>query len=45
MDFPKPHPEGINKALEELGVSNAEAIFLEIATLIYRLESKRMYLQ
>ncbi|WLR57436.1 HAD-IA family hydrolase [Mesobacillus subterraneus] len=28
MELPKPHPEGINKALEELGVSNIEAIFL-----------------
>jgi pyrophosphatase PpaX len=28
VEFPKPHPEGINKALEELGVSNTEAIFL-----------------
>ncbi|WP_102262448.1 HAD family hydrolase [Mesobacillus jeotgali] len=26
--LPKPHPEGVNKALEELGVSNTEAIFL-----------------
>jgi pyrophosphatase PpaX len=28
VEFPKPHPEGVNKALEELGVSNTEAIFL-----------------
>lgn len=28
VEFPKPHPEGINKTLEELGVSNKEAIFL-----------------
>jgi pyrophosphatase PpaX len=28
VEFPKPHPEGINKALEELSVSNKEAIFL-----------------
>ncbi|WP_409274527.1 HAD family hydrolase [Neobacillus sp. SCS-31] len=28
VDIPKPHPEGIHKALAELGVSPAEAIFL-----------------
>jgi pyrophosphatase PpaX len=28
VKFPKPHPEGINLALEELGLSNKEAIFL-----------------
>jgi pyrophosphatase PpaX len=28
VEFPKPHPEGINKALEQLGVSNKVAIFL-----------------
>ncbi|RDU35638.1 HAD family hydrolase [Neobacillus piezotolerans] len=28
VEFPKPHPEGIHKALAELGVSTAEAIFL-----------------
>ncbi|WP_108669349.1 HAD family hydrolase [Peribacillus acanthi] len=28
VEFPKPHPEGINKALEQLSVSNKEAVFL-----------------
>lgn len=28
VELPKPDPEGINKALEELGLSNKEAIFL-----------------
>lgn len=28
VKFPKPHPEGINLALEELGLPNKEAIFL-----------------
>ncbi|HJV17604.1 MAG TPA: HAD family hydrolase, partial [Bacillales bacterium] len=28
VESPKPHPEGINKALEQLNVSNNEAIFI-----------------
>lgn len=28
VSFPKPHPEGLNKALEQLNVQNTEAIFL-----------------
>lgn len=28
VEFPKPHPEGINKALEQLNVSHKEAVFL-----------------
>lgn len=28
VDMPKPHPEGIYKALEQLGISGSEAIFL-----------------
>jgi pyrophosphatase PpaX len=28
VESPKPHPEGINKALEQLNISNKEAIFL-----------------
>ncbi len=28
VDTPKPHPEGINKALEHLNIKNTEAVFL-----------------
>ncbi|SDM89014.1 phosphoglycolate phosphatase/pyrophosphatase PpaX [Psychrobacillus sp. OK028] len=28
VDIPKPHPEGVNKALELLNVKNTEAVFL-----------------
>ncbi len=28
VDTPKPHPEGVNKALEHLNIKNTEAIFL-----------------
>ncbi|WP_339230916.1 HAD family hydrolase [Oceanobacillus sp. FSL K6-2867] len=28
VDTPKPHPEGVNKALEHLNIKNTEAVFL-----------------
>ena len=28
VDIPKPHPEGINKALAQLNIESSEAIFL-----------------
>jgi phosphoglycolate phosphatase/pyrophosphatase PpaX len=28
VDIPKPHPEGVNKALEQLNIKNTEAVFL-----------------
>ncbi len=28
VDIPKPHPEGVNKALEQLSIKNTEAVFI-----------------